>query len=495
MFESIVRALRVGAILLLTGASRPGTRTDTGSAEPLRLDVYVADTNTFGVTATLISGPSEAILVDAQYHKTDAARLADRIAATGKQLKAIIITHPHDDHYMGLAVLLARFPGTPVYISAAGLDEFRRRSARALSGLRAYMASEAPDSVVTPVGFPTIHFSVDAQVVDVLEDWQGDVADPLNSIVWIPSLRAAIAGDVVFNGVHPWLANSTERSRAAWRSSLDRLGDLHPVTVVAGHKGDAGLPDTPDAITFTKEYLTAFDSARATTSNADELASRMAARYPRVAIRYVLTRSAQAAFSTPAQPGVGFHRATLTDSAMGQIEFAVWYPTDASPSPAPVGRIREHCARAPTAPECTFIAQHHGDQLQSPPRVMWHSDGRIGAMVIAAPALGFVFTESGLRSVNIPVQVWRAGNDQDAPNPANGDRIVRGLPKRPDVHTVVGAGHFVFLSPCSEALAAVAPTICHDAVGVDRRAVHAEFNATVARFFREAFSKRPGPPA
>lgn len=91
------------------------------------------------------------------------------------------------------------------------------------------------------------------------------------------------------------------------------------------------------------------------------------------------------------------------------------------------------------------------------------------------------------------VQLWRAANDQNAPNPTNSDIIASELPTRPDVHTVPDAGHFVFLAPCSAALAAAAPAICHDTAGVDRVSMHAEMNAAVTRFFTKWLVKTAPP--
>src|SRR6185503_3313042 len=66
-----------------------------GSAvEKLRLEEVGADSTAFHVVSTLIVGPTEVLLWDAQYHAADAERVADRIASTGKRLKAVIISHP-----------------------------------------------------------------------------------------------------------------------------------------------------------------------------------------------------------------------------------------------------------------------------------------------------------------------------------------------------------------------------------------------------------------
>ena len=57
-----------------------------------------------------------------QFRISQAKKLADQVAARGRRLKAIIVTHPDSDHYIGTAVLRERFPDTPIYLTAAALD-------------------------------------------------------------------------------------------------------------------------------------------------------------------------------------------------------------------------------------------------------------------------------------------------------------------------------------------------------------------------------------
>ena len=84
---------------------------------PLQLQVVVSPSvdvaigGTFSpTTATIITGPSEAVLVDTLYTPDDVERLGTAIEATGKRLTTIYITHAHFDHYVGLGALLERFP-------------------------------------------------------------------------------------------------------------------------------------------------------------------------------------------------------------------------------------------------------------------------------------------------------------------------------------------------------------------------------------------------
>lgn len=77
--------------------------------KPLRLEHVGADSDAaFRVVATIIVGPTESVLWDGQYKVSDGKRLA--VAATGTQLKAIVISHADHDHYMGAMEVLKRFP-------------------------------------------------------------------------------------------------------------------------------------------------------------------------------------------------------------------------------------------------------------------------------------------------------------------------------------------------------------------------------------------------
>lgn len=148
-------------------------------------------------------------------------------------------------------------------------------------------------------------------------------------------------------------------------------------------------------------------------------------------------------------------------------------------------RIPQFCSEKPEAPECRFIRERHGDQLDEVPTLepTWIHDARIKAAVVAAPAVSFTFASGGLSHVKVPVQLWRAEEDRESPNQWNSDIVRDALPTPQDVHTVRRAGHFAFLAPCSEALAKAVPKICQDAPGFDRGAFHMEFDRSVATFF------------
>jgi glyoxylase-like metal-dependent hydrolase (beta-lactamase superfamily II) len=62
----------------------------------------------------LVSGGSEAVLFDVPMLHSDATKLAEIIAAKGRTLTTVMISHAHPDHFMGLDVIKARFPSVRV---------------------------------------------------------------------------------------------------------------------------------------------------------------------------------------------------------------------------------------------------------------------------------------------------------------------------------------------------------------------------------------------
>ena len=157
-----------------------------------------------------------------------------------------------------------------------------------------------------------------------------------------------------------------------------------------------------------------------------------------------------------------------------------------TPEPAQMAKL---CASRTDAPECTFVKQRRGDQLEAPAaKLEWVHDARIKAAVVAAPAVSFLFEGGGLKRVSVPVQLWRAENDQQAPDGWNSGVVRRELPRLPEIHVVPGVDHFVFLAPCSEALAKVAALICEDPPGFDRTTFHEKFNQAVVTFFSRQLS-------
>ena len=256
-----------------------GLRPTPVARATLRLIQFTSDTSTYHVGSTLIMGPTEAILIDAQMRPSDAKREADSIATLGTHLKAIFITHPDEDHYFGASAFVERFPGTPVYMTAKAIERFNAVGAKSLDAFKS-KPMMMPDSLVTPQLLPSTSMTVDGEQIEIHPDEQGDVLQPSNSFIWIPSLRAVLTDDIVFNKVHPWLAASDSASRQRWHESIRHIMALHPRVVIASHKKSLDTPDTPDVLTAMDHYLTDFDAVHKTTPDPKAFMATMSQKYP-----------------------------------------------------------------------------------------------------------------------------------------------------------------------------------------------------------------------
>ena len=304
-FAVLTAAVFTGGLVLLNQPHLAAA----SSAPKLRLEHVGSDSLSFNVIATLIIGPTEALLWDTQYHLADARRLADRIAASGKRLKAIVISHPDHDHFAGAAVIVERFPGTPVYMTPKALEEYKRTAPPAFRGEKTRSPQVFADSIVMPQPLPSMRLTVDGERVEVIPDLTGDVITGVNSVLWIPSISTVLASDVVFDRVHAWLGSSDTTSRKAWRASIQRIASLEPKVVVAGHKKDVNAPDSPDVLAAMDRYLADFDALRASAVNGPALFQAMKAKYPDHAVSMLLRYAAQMAFSGP--PPGAFDDATI----------------------------------------------------------------------------------------------------------------------------------------------------------------------------------------
>jgi len=252
----------------------------------LHLDVYTSPMRKLSnggqfspTTATLVLGPSEAVLVDTGYTETDVAELARRITTSGRTLIAIYVTHAHADHYFGLERLLDRFPHARPLALPAVVDGITAGNEAARSEWAERFGGEALDNTVVPEPLQGDTITIDGQPLHVINVGQADI--PNNTILHIPSLDAVISGDVVYNGINPFLAASGPQGWRSWIESIAKITALEPRIVIAGHKRPE-LPDDDLAATLdaTREYIQDFIHELDLCSDSRDLVARMQRRYP-----------------------------------------------------------------------------------------------------------------------------------------------------------------------------------------------------------------------
>jgi glyoxylase-like metal-dependent hydrolase (beta-lactamase superfamily II) len=243
--------------------------------------------------STLIYGETDAVLVDAYMTVAQANALADWVAAKGKTLTTIYITHGHGDHWFGLGTILERFPGARAVATASTINVMRgNASSQGLDGVwRPSFPGQIPERLVLA---EELRGAIDLEGRELKAVEVGHTDTDGTTFLYVPSINLVVAGDVAYNDVHLYLAESNEQTRREWIAALDTVESLKPRAVIASHKRPENA-DSPKIIEETRQYIRDFDRLVATTATAQELYDQMLAIYPnRVNPGWALWSSARA---------------------------------------------------------------------------------------------------------------------------------------------------------------------------------------------------------
>ncbi len=208
-------------------------------ASAAEISRFVSSEKAFAVNSWLVSTRTGIVVIDTQFTVSAAGQLLDAVKHTGKPLKAIIITHPHPDHFNGTCRLL-RLAKVPVYATQATIDGVHATAEAKRAQWKPAYGADYPDSTCAPDHALAIGASwvIDGVTFEARDYGPGEALT--ESIVLAPALHAAFVGDLIYNRVHPWLA---EGRSVQWLAQLDRLEREIPAdwTLYPGHGDSAGI--------------------------------------------------------------------------------------------------------------------------------------------------------------------------------------------------------------------------------------------------------------
>lgn len=244
---------------------------------PLHVEVLQTGPGSLDADITLITGEKGAVLIDAPFTRADAYRVLAAVLESGKTLETIFITHDHPDHFFSAEVLTDAFPDARVIASSQVVEDIRRSIPIKLKRWGPLLGRNGPRHPMPPTALEQDHFELEGHRFEVLGPMQGDHVHA--TAVWIPDAKTLVAGDLLFNEMHLWLAECLPPARQAWMQSIDRLATLGATSIVAGHK-KPGLPDDASSLAYTRSYLQTFEKAADASRNSADLMARMRAAFP-----------------------------------------------------------------------------------------------------------------------------------------------------------------------------------------------------------------------
>jgi glyoxylase-like metal-dependent hydrolase (beta-lactamase superfamily II) len=251
---------------------------NTHGPNALATKVFFSDESGFEVASVIVTGKTDAALIDAQWTLSNAYRVIAEILETGKYLKTIYITHAHPDHYFGLGTIAEAFPEARVVAIPS--------VARTINN-QFFGKVEHWKKVIGPINVPRKtakieslaenHFELEGKRIEIIPEVMGDMK--YNTAVWIPSIKTLYGSDVLFNQAHPFTCEVTAEERKQWVADIERLEKLGAEVIIPGHQ-KPGMPFDHSSFDFTKDYVIATDEELANTNDVAGFYYAMVQRFP-----------------------------------------------------------------------------------------------------------------------------------------------------------------------------------------------------------------------
>jgi glyoxylase-like metal-dependent hydrolase (beta-lactamase superfamily II) len=263
-----------------------------GGQHGFSIKVFTSPDDQFWSNSVIIEGTHEVMLVDAQLTKTNAERILQEIKETKKPLSIIYITHEHADHFLGLQVFKEAYPRVRIIANSTVVDRINKVYQEKIDKWKNILGPAATSQVVAIEQFDDNFIEFESSQIEILKNIQGDTAE--NTMLWIPGQRILVAGDVLFNNMHVYTAETDSKAREKWLNSLRTIRELKPSVAVPGHSNVGAPLDASAAVDFTENYLQVFDEELTKAKDSDGLINTMKERFPSADFLLALERGAKA---------------------------------------------------------------------------------------------------------------------------------------------------------------------------------------------------------
>jgi len=261
------------------------------------------------MASTLIYGRQDAVLTDPGMTEDQARVLGDWVAAKGRDLTDIFITHGHGDHWFAAGLLAERF-GARVVASAGTIAQMHGGVAtRPLLWDKLYPGM-IPPSPVTAVTVTDNRFTLEGHDLVIVEVGHTDSDDA--SVLHVPGLGLVVSGDAIYNGVHMYLGQSAVSGFGPWRDAIARIEALAPRHIVTGHQNKQLDDDATRTIAGTRQYLDDAEDLLRAEDTAEGFFGAMIGLYPGYLGRLILWVSARALYGVREHPEEPLARITLS---------------------------------------------------------------------------------------------------------------------------------------------------------------------------------------
>lgn len=224
------------------------------------------------------------IVIDVQRDLAHAREALAAVRATGKPVRAILITHGHPDHYAGIGVFKEAFPQAVVWSSNVTADTIRNDP----YGYNALMRKAEPGNFPLRLTAPERTFAGDATLeidgLTVVARELGKAEANSATVFYVPATGDLYVGDLVLNRLHGLF---TESATTEWLAALDRTDVIfpnarivHPGHGVSGPKAQLFADQRTYIVTARRFAIEALARSGPTPAAEAEVARHITERFP-----------------------------------------------------------------------------------------------------------------------------------------------------------------------------------------------------------------------
>lgn len=224
------------ALAVLLASGLPNLASTSHAAGPqIRVHQYATTNWSWGTNAYWLESDTGIVVIDGLLLTSDAKAMAAAIASTGKPLVAILLTHPHADHFGGIPTLRAELGEAPVLATQATADAVAPLFRQLISApWTQRFGADYPTEAVTPnrivasgeiIELAGMHFTIQDM---------GAMETSDNAIIHNRETGALFTGDATVFGASFYVGEGHSCQSLA---GLQRLRDMYPATTMtfSGH--------------------------------------------------------------------------------------------------------------------------------------------------------------------------------------------------------------------------------------------------------------------
>lgn len=230
---------------------------------PRNLHRYAANHTVWNTNSYWIEGAGGVVLIDAQLLPSDARAVASQIKATGKPLAGVIVTHPHLDHYGGLAALRDAFGDFPVYASKATAERMAPTHKQMLGY---YPMPNAFGEALDERFVGATHFLQDGETLTIagidLQVHDLGAGEAANNIaLYQKDLDVLFAGDMFYPHTHYYVGEGNIDGALGHLEFIKE--NYGPTThILPGHNDAARVPAADSQIAYIQALVDVTQQAR-----------------------------------------------------------------------------------------------------------------------------------------------------------------------------------------------------------------------------------------